>query len=287
MHLNELLQQINEIHGMTFILGERYATGEQGAFAVSDRDGRRGVLKWMSGNGLLRLEQAKTVTDMLRSIGYPAPFYLCIGMALERTYSIQLALPGLPLSHVTTTHLPRLLELNALQVGRALPGLPDWHHEAIHTVLFGGNGYCLQASLQHYSSTTACLLSELQSLVARHRDTPHRMHDLVHNDFNPANILVHDQQISGIIDWDASYAGDCIFDIATLLFYGYDDFEVREQLWQFALEQASLDLLSVYLAHLMLRQVDWSLRYHDQTTIDLYLNRSDALLRGIAYLSHQ
>lgn len=287
MQWNELLQEINAIHLTTFELGERYTTGEQGAFAFYDQQGRRGVLKWTPGTDAVgRLEQARAVTDRLRRVGYPASSYLYIGEALGGTYSIQLALPGvsMPLS-TTAQYLPRLLELNAIQARLAYPKLPDWHQEAVNTVLFGGEGYCLHSSLQQYSPVTASLLSDLQSLVSAHRDTPHRKNDVVHTDFQHTNILVHGYQISGVIDWDAVYAGDGIFDIATLLFYSYEDLEVREQLWQYALERASLNLLSVYLAHLILRQVDWSLRYHDQKTIDRYLKRGHTLLFDIEHRS--
>jgi aminoglycoside phosphotransferase (APT) family kinase protein len=122
------------------------------------------------------------------------------------------------------------------------------------------------------------MLTDLQQLVSAHQDTPHRRNDVVHGDFQHANILVHDHQITGVIDWDAAHAGDAVFDIATLLFYSYDDRTVREQLWKSALERASFELLSVYLAHLILRQVDWSLRHHDERTIKRYLNRGAALL---------
>jgi len=169
-----------------------------------------------------------------------------------------------------------------MQIGQALPGLPDWHQEAVNTVLFGGEGYCLQSSLQQYSASTATLLSDLQRLVSAHQDTPHRTNDVVHADFQHSNILVHDHRITGVVDWDAVHAGDCVFDIATLLIYSYDDREVREQLWRYALERASHRLLSVYLAHLILRQVDWSLRHHDQRTIDSYLNRGNILLVEIS-----
>ena len=280
MQWNELLRQINTIHQTTFELGERYATGEQGAFAIFNREGKRAVLKWMPGaDDAGRLERASVMTERLQSIGYPAPHYLYIGKALGGTYSIQLALPGIsmPLS-TTAEYLPRLLELNTLQVNQALPGLPDGHQEAVNTVLFGGEGYCLHSSLQEYSCATAVLLSDLQRLVSFHRDTPHRTSDVVHGDFQHTNILVQNHQITGVVDWDNVHAGDCVFDIATLLFYSYDDRTVREQLWQYALERASLRLLSVYLAHLILRQVDWSLRYHDQGTVERYLNRGDALL---------
>jgi len=283
MQWNQLLQQINALHLTTFKLSERFPTGEQGAFIVFDQEHRKAVLKWTSGSqAISRLERARAVTDRLREKGYPAPRYLYIGEACGGTYSIQLALPGSPLPlNMTSGYVPRLLELNAMQVDQALPGLPDGHQEAISTVLFGGEGYCLHSSLEQYSPRTATLLSDLQRLVSAHLDTPHRMNDVVHWDFQHANILAYGHQITGVVDWDAVSAGDCVFDIATLLFYSYDAREVREQLWHYALERASFELLSIYLAHLILRQVDWSLRYHDQKTVELYLHRGIALLAEI------
>jgi aminoglycoside phosphotransferase (APT) family kinase protein len=155
----------------------------------------------------------------------------------------------------------------------------------ISTVLFGGDDYCLHASLQQYSRGTADLLQELQALVIAHQDEPHRTSDIVHGDFQHSNILIHDEQISGVIDWDGSYAGDCIFDVATLLFYSYDVLEVRERLWDYMLRRASLKLLSMYFAHLILRQVDWSLRHHDQSTSERYITRGQMLLQEIEYRS--
>jgi aminoglycoside phosphotransferase (APT) family kinase protein len=155
----------------------------------------------------------------------------------------------------------------------------------VKTVLAGGDGYCLHDSLLKYSQDTARLLDTLQQIVLTHQSEPHHTNDIVHDDFQPANILVYNQQISGIIDWDASFAGDRIFDIATLLFYSYDIPEVREQLWHYALKHATLNLLSVYFAHLILRQVDWSLRFHDSATSDKYIERGYRILADIAQKS--
>jgi hypothetical protein len=47
------------------------------------------------------------------------------------------------------------------------------------------------------------------------------------------------------------------------------------------LRRASLELLSMYLAHLILRQVDWSLRHHDQSTSERYITRGQMLLQEI------
>ena len=60
-------------------------------------------------------------------------------------------------------------------------------------------------------------------------------------------------------------AGDRAFDLATLLFYCYDHDGVRERLRGRLLELASPAATRAYLAHLVLRQVDWSLRFHPDT----------------------
>jgi len=73
MRIAELLQHINAIHHTTFALVEQYSDGEQGAFAITDHLSRQCVLKWRPGARNLRwMQEAKTVTDLLRSIGYPA-----------------------------------------------------------------------------------------------------------------------------------------------------------------------------------------------------------------------
>ncbi|HEU5384113.1 MAG TPA: aminoglycoside phosphotransferase family protein [Ktedonobacteraceae bacterium] len=282
----ELLQRINTLHKTTFIFLEKYPDGEQGAFVVTDRLIGRWVLKWAPGaSNLDWMRGVKTVTNLLRSLNYPAPRYLLIGSIPEGIYSIQSVLPGSPIHQISPAHLPRLFALNELQIGRALPDRKDWHQEVINTVLQGGDGYCLHESLLQHSPDTAELLQALQALVMAHQDEPHRSNDIVHRDFQHANILIEENQISGVVDWDGFGTGDCIFDIATLLFYS-ESIEAREQLWNYALGRASLRLLSIYLAHLILRQVDWSLRYHDQTTSERYITRGQTFLREIARRSH-
>ncbi len=279
----QLLRHINAIHGMTFELVHQYPDGEQGAFALCDKQGRQSVLKWHSGaSHIHKARQSQVVTNLLRKNGYPAPRYLLIGSTSEGVYSIQEALPGSPVRRLTTAHLARLLELNALQREKAIPGLQNWHAEAVQTVLSGGDGYCLHSSLQHHSRKTASLLKALQQLVSTYRNEAHRTNDIVHGDFQHANILLHNDQISGIIDWQTPGTGDCSFDLATLLFYSYDDPVIREQIRRHALAHASLNLLSIYCAHLILRQVDWSLRHHDRATGERCIARGEALLQEIA-----
>jgi aminoglycoside phosphotransferase (APT) family kinase protein len=88
----------------------------------------------------------------------------------------------------------------------------------------------------------------------------------VHYDFTLANLLTTDGGISGVIDINPpTLTGDRAFDLATMLFYLYDRDGIRERLRGRALELTDQHALNAYLAHMVLRQVDWSLRHHQGT----------------------
>ena len=137
--------------------------------------------------------------------------------------------------------------------------------------------------MRNHSPTTNALLNTLQSIVAAHAGDRFTTNDIVHFDFTPANILVDGGRIGGVIDWDGACAGDRTFDLATLLFYTYDQPETRAPLWQTALKQSGPAALRVYLAHLILRQVEWSIRYHDQAAAEHWLERANDILRAYVF----
>jgi hypothetical protein len=89
--------------------------------------------------------------------------------------------------------------------------------------------------------------------------------DFVHYDFTPANLLSDGTAITGVIDINPPVlAGDRAFDLATLLFYLYDHEDIRHLLCARLLDLAGRLVARAYLAHMVLRQVDWSLRHHPQ-----------------------
>jgi hypothetical protein len=78
-----------------------------------------------------------------------------------------------------------------------------------------------------------------------------------------ANLLSDGTAITGVIDINPPVlAGDRAFDLATLLFYLYDHHDIRDLLRARLLELAGPPAACAYLAHMVLRQVDWSLRFH-------------------------
>lgn len=282
MEPEALLQLINQNHATTFRLVERYAVGERGAYAITSSESGRYVMKWHPDPVLLaNYRQAAQVTAHLHEADYPAPRYVLTGVLGGISYSIQQELPGTPHQVKTTGLVSRLVELNRLQTSRASTQRRDWPAPVVDTVLFGGDGYCLLDPLRNCSATTAEILSAIQALVTKHADDEVEANDIVHFDFHQGNILVYEDAISGVIDWDGTCSGDCVFDLVTLLFYLYDRRDVRKLPWTEALERAGPGPLRIYLAHMILRQVDWSIRHYDSATVQKYVRRAEEILCDI------
>lgn len=282
-----LLDRINALHHTHFALMEKYQDGEQGAFRVSDASGHPWVLKWLPDACNLEWHSGpKRVTDVLRSFDYPVPCYLFLGKLPEGIYSIQSVLPGSPMHAPTPALLHGLFALNELQRGKAQPDWQDFHQIVVRTILAGGEAEGPHTAMQEYSSASAQLLHALVDLVYAYQAEPHSSNDIVHGDFGHANILVEAEQITGVVDWEGSFAGDCSYDLATLLFYSYDVADIRESLWGYALQRASLKLLSIYLADLILRHVCGFLHRQDFATSDRYMTLGQNLFQEITYRTH-
>jgi hypothetical protein len=280
---SDILAAINQQHGTAFVLLDRYATGEQGAYALANATGDRFVLKWAADRSVLtRYQRAQQITDRLRALGYPAPQHVLVGCTTNAAYAIQRALPGQPMEQLPPALVADFLMLNERQRDQARLERLTWPEPVVHPVLFGGDGFCLLEPMQTYSTITAEMLQAVQTIVRRSADQIAPQADIVHYDCNPANVLADAAAMSGIIDWDGWCAGDRIFDVATMLFYSYTDLAVRNQLWQTIVEQSGPASGAVYLAHLIHRQVEWSIRYHPPETIERWLMLATTILGDLA-----
>ena len=71
-----------------------------------------------------------------------------------------------------------------------------------------------------------------------------------------------------LLPWQGSTGStDRALDLATLLFYLYDHDDIRDLPRARLLELAGSQAARAYLAHMVLRQVDWSLRHHPAAAI--------------------
>jgi hypothetical protein len=283
MLTDAILTAIDAHHGLALTLGERYAWGEQGAFAVRDATGTPFVLKFDTpASADERLRQARIATNHLHGRGYPVPRYRAHGVVDGVNYSLQELLPGRPIQSVGLKQVPQLVALNELQRGPAPLPACSWPQPILDSVFVGCDGYCVLESLDGYSRVTRALLTQMQALVTDHPVATCRDDDIVHFDFNPANILIHEGQISGVVDWDGVMAGDRIFDLVTLLFYSGEDGHARQALWRYVRSHATQCAITLYMAHIIIRQIDWSIRHHDSATVEAWLGTAAILQTELA-----
>lgn len=277
MTLEALVAAINEQQGTSFRLGERFGSGEQGAFALVDAAGTHFVLKRYPAGWTAPFERARAAIEQLGGRGYPLPRYVATGTTEGAAYAVQELLPGEPMGRLDARFIPRLLELNDLQAGSTPFAECYWRPMIVQSVLEGFDKYCVIATLRDYSPATAELLARLQGLVRANADIEPATDDIVHFDFTPANVLLDEGRISGVIDWDGVCAGDRAFDLVTLLFYAVEQPEIRTFLLPEVLARTSEGAFRLYLAHLIVRQLDWSIRFHAPEVATYWLRHTRML----------
>jgi hypothetical protein len=243
--------ELNARHGTAFTFAGDYDGGEFGAQRLRDDAGRAWVLKQQPA-GL-----APATTAALRPFGYPAPHYLLVGEG----YSVQEELPGEPLGGWRIAAPPALIALNELQEGMSVDGDRSWPAALVDSVLVGGEEYMILATLEHHSDEARELLRLCRRAVERHAAKLTSTGDVVHGDFTGANILVRGGEVTGVIDWGGTASGDRLFDLATFLYYAAGNApDVRA----YVVERIGEEGLAVYLAHMAIRQAEWSVRHHGE-----------------------
>jgi Ser/Thr protein kinase RdoA (MazF antagonist) len=274
--LGGLRQVLREQAGLDLVALRPASGGEsRSAFWVTDRAGTVSVLKIMPGAGpeaAGRLRALDAVLARLRHRGYPAPRFLAVGHMTGLVFWVQERLSGSALDRgqpepdraMLARLLPELFRLNDAQAGLGT-GTPGWADLITRTLTSGGDGYCLHSTLQARPGTRD-LLRVLRRVGERCCTAIPAGEDFVHYDFTPANLLSDGTAITGVIDVNPPVlAGDRAFDLATLLFYRYDEDDIRDLLRARLMDLASPQAACAYLAHMVLRQVDWSLRFHPAT----------------------
>jgi aminoglycoside phosphotransferase (APT) family kinase protein len=204
--------------------------------------------------------RAAAVTELLGEGGYPAPRYV----RLEEEWALQEELPGEPLepwhplAEAIAAQLLALLELHAAP---APEWGGSWRRVVRASVLSGARSYLRLATLRDHSDRSRELLARCQEAVGSFGDRVPEVEAIVHWDFTPDNVLVQDGRVTGVIDWEGVRAGDHNFDLVTLAFYA-----PGTPLLEAAVGELDPGLRAVYQAHLCVRQAEWSLRRHDETT---------------------
>jgi hypothetical protein len=250
-----------------------------GAYEVRQPDGSSAVLKLFGGD-VLDLGATTALTDALRARGYPVPAIRAAGVLDGVKYEIQQRMPGAPLEQTTADRVEPLRELVELQRDVGLPGRGPWLDHMVASVVDGCTGYCEHAAMLEHSDETRAMLERLCRIAETARGVAVAERDIVHYDFSPYNVLVTGDRITGVVDWDGATNGDAAFDLVTLAAFTYDD-RVRDQLLAVAAARTDPRAIALYAAHMVLRQVDWSLRNHGDVEVAWFMGIGTDLLAAV------
>jgi hypothetical protein len=276
--VEDVLELIREHRGLTLHAVGAFAGGEVGATDVRGDDGSRFVLKWWDGDAAAG-RGAAALVERLRARGYPIPRFVVAEDLGGVTVMLQEYVEGAVSDDVSAATVATLLALNGLQAG-AGDGKPDeWSTYIAGSLLRGCDGYCVHQSLRDYDRRTAALLETIHATGQRLGDLPSG--DIVHLDFHHRNVLLRGGAIAAVIDWEGCRSGDSAFDLVTLAF-GLNVARVpgaaRDRVWKEACRRAEPEALRAYVAHMALRQVDWSIRHRTATDVNHWLRVAHTFL---------
>lgn len=246
-----------------------------GAAYVRWPDGHLAVLKCRADIGVADLQRGPlAIVEVLRSIGYPAPGTELAVQVGSGVVTVQELLPGAEVGYLDQPMLGQALALNRLQAG-VLAGRPGIGPMKLYLTSDGG-GFCLHEPLREFSRRSAALERWVRGIGASYPDNL-AGDDVVHCDFQPANMLASDGRITGVIDWDGPARGDCRFDLVTLRFGVHAigcDAEVICELDEL-MDSFPAELLRPAWAHMSLRLVDWAIRHFTAADVEHWLNLAE------------
>ncbi len=170
----------------------------------------------------------------------PMPRILYIGDYKGYRFAIAEYLPGITLRDLLLSHEPCDLSTIMFDAGKLLAAIQSYffpsagffnkHLKITETISQRGS---LEFALKCLKQPTVidCLSSDLITKIAEYLKKYQLLFPaesashLVHGDYDPANILVDKKngvwEIAGILDWEFSFSGSPLFDIATMLRYAH------------------------------------------------------------------
>lgn len=260
-----------------------FAGGEVGAADVRGDDGSRYVLKWWEGDAETGRGGPAALVERLRQPGYPIPRFVVADDVGGVTVMLQEFVEGTVSDGVPDEVVATLLSLNGVQVGAGDSATTDWTNYIVRSLLSGCEGYCVHQPLREYDRRTSALLETIRAAGDAVGELPSG--DVVHVDFHHRNVLVTHDAVSAVIDWEGCRSGDSAFDLATLAF-GLSVAQVsasaRDQVVEAFRQRAAPDARRAYMAHMALRQVDWSIRHRTPEDDDHWLRVSSEFLDDVA-----
>lgn len=266
--VDRVLALVKAHHGLSIRLEGRCPGGEVGAYFAQMPDGKQVVVKWSeSPQREARIRAAVDALSSLRMSGYPVPAY---GPVLPFDGGVLIAqerVSGSWSDTISDALGQEILDCTNKTIGRGTP-IDDepWGEFILRTLCEGADGWALHQPLRDHSADTRDILGWIEATGAGTSLAAFHQRDLVHLDYHHRNVLqASDGDLVAIVDMEGVRQGDSALDIVTFAFgLTVADCSVllAEGAWERAMLSTNPDALQAYVAHMALRRLDWTIRFH-------------------------
>lgn len=260
------------------------AGGETGATEIRRLDGKRFVLKWdQDDDNQARRRLGAHLTERLRTeADWPVPEQELVDVD-GTLLIVQEFMPGSNVEHLSHDLVDRILELHRARLGLTVDDCGEWGVYLIRMLTEGGSGYCLHEPLRSFDSRTRAVIERFEE-IGRSTD-PNDLAgcDITHFDLHPGNMLQIDGNLTAVVDMDYVRIGDAAFDLTMFAIASLGvtaDPGVRERLFDLGVEALSDAKRNVYVANLLLRNLDWAIRKSRRSDIEFWLSQTERLMPG-------
>ena len=258
----DALRAAGQHHGLVLLDGGPCPGGEIGARYAQGARGETYVYKCLDQHSLDWATEMVGRVERLRANGYPASRYLAPLELDGSVVLLQEKAEGGWSDLVDDRCLERVLSISDRQAGLGTPGT-GWSDFIASTLTEGADGYCLHDTLFDYGGEAKTILEWVRAVG--HEGTVLPQNDLVHFDFHHRNILQADGADFTIIDLEGCQPGDRAFDLVAFSLW-LDNAQAprfaEQAVWEKAANITEPAHLRAYVAHMVLRRVDWTIRLH-------------------------
>lgn len=259
------------------------AGGETGATEVRRADGRRFVLKWELDpeHQRSRRDGARLAERLRARARWPAPQQQVVDVG-DCLLVIQEFMLGTNVDHISHRLVDRLLGLHDARLGLSTAGDQSrWAEDMIEVLVEGGNGYCLHQPLRDFDVGARRVVERIEEIGRSLEPEDLDGHDIVHGDLHPGNLLQVNGQLTAVVDMDYTRVGDATFDLTMLALGSLGvsvDPGVRSRLYERGVHALPGPKRRAYVANLVLRNLDWSIRKNRLAETEFWLTEADRLL---------
>jgi Ser/Thr protein kinase RdoA (MazF antagonist) len=237
-----------------------------GGTSLIELSGSKAVLKaWPEQSPTAaNLQQALSLMAVMRARGVPIPKLIETGQLAGQRYAIYERLPGRWPARPSRALLRELSDVVARE-RKAAPSEADPWPSTVRAMLYGEGDALFEISPPVLEAHPhGCrLLSQARARLDECDPSWLTGGDIMHGDFAPENVLVHEGRLSAIVDWEQCRPGDATLDLVGILF----DLElgakaspsIRAEFRDSLRRAAPGPLLALYVAIFAARYASWAI----------------------------